>query len=110
MNTKNTLIISVSIIIGFLVLGLLNRPNLLKSETHKNKNVSNDENIVKLQGQYQVQAAMLEGDYPRSIEVNGKKILYWPEVSYRNSWISTDYRFYTYVDGVLKRIEIENNN
>lgn len=58
---------------------------------------------------YLVQAAMLEGDHPRSIEVGEEKLLYWPEVHYENDWISADYRFYRLVEGELFRVTVQDS-
>ncbi|MCF7957736.1 MAG: hypothetical protein K9M57_04730 [Phycisphaerae bacterium] len=43
---------------------------------------------------------------PKEITVGDTSLLYLPEISYRNLNINVDYKFYTYVDGKLKKVDL----
>lgn len=109
MKTPHALIIGVCLIIGFTSLGLLLRSKTETSNPGGNSLPDGTRTAGQTDGRHLVQAAMLEGDYPRSIEVGEEKLLYWPEVDYQNDWISTKYRFYRLVDGKLVQVAVQDS-
>lgn len=104
MKTHHALIIGVCLVVGLLGFGISFN---WKSEEH-NEHLAEGGKTTENSGRHLVQAAMLEGDYPRSIEVGDEKLLYWPEIHYQADWVSTDYRFYRLAGGKLVRVEVEN--
>lgn len=101
MKTHHALIIAVSLIVGLVGFGI--SFNWKSGEEHEEAHTDEGNS-----GRQLVQAAMLEGDYPRSVEVGDEKLLYWPEIHYKNDWVSTEYRFYRLVDGELVLVKVQN--